>query len=148
MPQCAVIGCPGHTGQISPAALSQTVNTKSRMTGEGAANSLQDLERSASVGCTRSQVGALAGTCPTDEWASVPRAVVQQASAFWTWDRGALRSGCPGASSTPMILAKQAALLYRCYEALVDLFRQKTRVQFLSFRGLRLKLDSGTSAML
>src|ERR1700687_1914567 len=29
IPQCAVIGWPGHTGQDSPAALSQTVKTKS-----------------------------------------------------------------------------------------------------------------------
>jgi hypothetical protein len=29
IPQCAVIGWPGQIGQVSPAALSQTVNTKS-----------------------------------------------------------------------------------------------------------------------
>ena len=29
MPQCAVIGWPGQTGQVSPAASSQTVKTKS-----------------------------------------------------------------------------------------------------------------------
>ena len=39
MPQCAVIGWPGHTGQLSPAALSQTVKTKSITGAPGAANS-------------------------------------------------------------------------------------------------------------
>ena len=45
MPQCAVIGWPGQTGQVSPAALSQTVNTKSSAGAPGLANSLQDFER-------------------------------------------------------------------------------------------------------
>ena len=47
MPQCAVIGWPGHSGQASPAALSQTVKTKSSCGAPGAANSAQDFERSA-----------------------------------------------------------------------------------------------------
>ena len=45
MPQCAVIGWPGQTGQVSPAALSQTVNTKSSGGAPGLANSFQDFER-------------------------------------------------------------------------------------------------------
>ena len=50
MPQCAVIGWPGQTGQLSPAALSQTVNTKSITGASGAANSSQLFERMPSVG--------------------------------------------------------------------------------------------------
>ena len=49
-PQCAVIGWPGHTGQISPAALSQTVNTKSSGAAPGCANSSQLLLRRPSIG--------------------------------------------------------------------------------------------------
>ena len=45
MPQCAVMGCPGHTGQVSPAALSQTVNTKSMTGAPGAANSSHPFDR-------------------------------------------------------------------------------------------------------
>ena len=45
MPQCAVIGWPGQTGQASPAALSQTVKTKSSGGAPGLANSLHDFER-------------------------------------------------------------------------------------------------------
>ena len=48
-PQCAVIGCPGHTGQISLAALSQTVKTKFIFGAPGAANSFQLLLRSPAV---------------------------------------------------------------------------------------------------
>src|SRR5260221_6014678 len=49
-PQCAVTGLPGHTGQVSPAAWSQTVKTKS-MTGASArANSSQDLLRACGSG--------------------------------------------------------------------------------------------------
>jgi hypothetical protein len=48
-PQCAVIGWPGHTGQASPAALSQTVNTKSSAGDPGLANSPQDFERKPAV---------------------------------------------------------------------------------------------------
>jgi hypothetical protein len=49
-PQCAVIGWPGHGGQTSLAALSQTVITKS-ITGESwSANPSQLLERRPSVG--------------------------------------------------------------------------------------------------
>ena len=44
-PQCAVIGWPGQTGQASPAALSQTVKTKSMRGAPGAANSSQLFER-------------------------------------------------------------------------------------------------------
>ena len=50
MPQCAVIGCPGQSGQVSPAALSQTVKTKSITGAPGAANSSQLFERKPSVG--------------------------------------------------------------------------------------------------
>src|SRR3546814_17301097 len=45
MPQCAVIGWPIHTGQVSPAALSQTVKIKSNCGASGAANSYQLFER-------------------------------------------------------------------------------------------------------
>ena len=49
MPQCAVIGWPGQTGQASPAALSQTVNTKSSAGAPGLANSSHDFERKPDV---------------------------------------------------------------------------------------------------
>ena len=49
-PQCAVMGLPGHIGQTSPAALSQTVKMKSRWGAPGAANSSQLLLRSPSDG--------------------------------------------------------------------------------------------------
>ena len=42
-PQCAVTGAPGQYGQASPAALSQTVMTKSIFGGSGAANTSQLL---------------------------------------------------------------------------------------------------------
>ena len=45
MPQCAVIGWPGHTGQVSAAASSQTVKTKSSFGASGLASSFQLLER-------------------------------------------------------------------------------------------------------
>jgi hypothetical protein len=41
MPQCAVARCPGHTGQVSPAALSQTVTMKSICGAPAVANTLQ-----------------------------------------------------------------------------------------------------------
>ena len=44
-PQCAVIGCPGQTGQGSFAALSQTVKTKSSFGASGAENSFQLFDR-------------------------------------------------------------------------------------------------------
>jgi hypothetical protein len=47
--QCAVIGWPGHTGQVSFAAESQSVNTKSILGAPGAANSSQLLLRNPSV---------------------------------------------------------------------------------------------------
>ena len=50
MPQCAVIGLPGQIGQTSPAAWSQTVNTKSIFGAPGLANSSQHFERSLSAG--------------------------------------------------------------------------------------------------
>ncbi len=53
MPQCAVIGCPGHIGQVSPAALSQTVKTKSMTGASVRANSFQLFERRPSVGYPR-----------------------------------------------------------------------------------------------
>jgi toxin YhaV len=49
-PQCAEIGCPGHTGQTSPAALSQTVRMKSSCGASGWANSSQLLLRRLSIG--------------------------------------------------------------------------------------------------
>ncbi len=45
MPQCAVAGCPGHNGQASPAALSQTVKMKSISGAPGRANSSQLFDR-------------------------------------------------------------------------------------------------------
>jgi hypothetical protein len=45
MPQGAVTGVPGQTGQASPAAPSQTVNTKSIAAAPGATNSSKDFER-------------------------------------------------------------------------------------------------------
>jgi hypothetical protein len=48
-PQWAVIGCPGHTGQGSAAAWSQTVKTKSSRGLSGRANSSQLLLRSPEV---------------------------------------------------------------------------------------------------
>src|ERR1051326_5001267 len=45
-PPCAVIDCPGLLWQVSAAALSQTVNTKSSLGASGLANSLQLFERS------------------------------------------------------------------------------------------------------
>jgi hypothetical protein len=47
--QCAVMGCPGHKGQTSFAALSQTVKTKSSDGASGLENSSQDLLRKFSV---------------------------------------------------------------------------------------------------
>ena len=49
-PNAPIIGWPGQTGQTSPAALSQTVNTKSSVGAPGAANSSQLLLRRPSVG--------------------------------------------------------------------------------------------------
>src|SRR6185436_8983490 len=49
-PQWAVSGWPIHTGQASAAALSQTVNTKSRCGAPGFENSSQLLERMPSTG--------------------------------------------------------------------------------------------------
>src|SRR3979490_1296220 len=49
-PQWAVMGCPGHTGQTSLAALSQTVKTKSIGGAPGLANSSQLLLRKLDVG--------------------------------------------------------------------------------------------------
>ena len=45
IPQWAVMGCPGQSGQASFAASSQTVKTKSSLGALGRANSLQLLER-------------------------------------------------------------------------------------------------------
>ena len=50
MPQWAVIGWPGQTGQASLAASSQRVKTKSIVGAPGAANSSQLFERRPSVG--------------------------------------------------------------------------------------------------
>jgi len=48
-PQCAVTGWPGQKGQVSPAAWSHTVSTKSIAGAPGRANSSQLLERSPAV---------------------------------------------------------------------------------------------------
>ena len=50
MPQCAVTGWPGHSGQASPAALSQTVSTKSIFGASGPANTCQVFDDSPSTG--------------------------------------------------------------------------------------------------
>src|SRR5271154_2881769 len=50
MPQWAGLGWPGQMGQTSPAALSQTVKTKSRRGAPGLANSSQGLLRRPAVG--------------------------------------------------------------------------------------------------
>ncbi len=49
MPQCAVIGWPGQTGQASRAALSHTVITISSAGAPGRENSIQFLERNFAV---------------------------------------------------------------------------------------------------
>src|SRR6266545_3063823 len=49
--QCAVIGWPGHTGQVSFAAFPQTVTTKSSLGASGPENSSQPLLRRPTVGC-------------------------------------------------------------------------------------------------
>jgi hypothetical protein len=43
------MGWPGHTGHVSAAALSQTVNTKSNSGAFGAVNSSHDFERKPDV---------------------------------------------------------------------------------------------------
>jgi len=50
IPQCAVTGCPGHTGQISAAAESQTVNTNCICGAPGIVNSSQLLLLNPSTG--------------------------------------------------------------------------------------------------
>ena len=50
MPQWAVIGWPGQTGQASAAAVSQTVKTKSITGAPGAAYSSQLFDRKPSIG--------------------------------------------------------------------------------------------------
>ena len=45
MPQWAVIGCPGQTGQVSAAASSQSVKAKSSLGAFGPVNSAQLFER-------------------------------------------------------------------------------------------------------
>src|SRR5258708_34087771 len=63
------MGCPGHTGQISPAALSQTVKTKFICGAPGFANSSQLLLRNPSVGIPEDLICASAsGRTWTDEW--------------------------------------------------------------------------------
>src|SRR5260221_7916177 len=66
-PQCAVIGRPGQNGHASPAALSQTVNTKSREGAAGPANSSQLLlPRTAVDSCIwPSSSSAIGGTAPS-----------------------------------------------------------------------------------
>ena len=60
MPQCAVIGCPGQTGHVSPAALSQTVKTNSMRGAPTAAKSSQLWLRNPSVSWPRSASSASA----------------------------------------------------------------------------------------
>src|SRR5262245_48296092 len=62
-PQCAVIGRPGQIGHASPAALSQTVNTKSTDVAPGVANSVHDFERNADVSCPRLSSSRIASGC-------------------------------------------------------------------------------------
>jgi hypothetical protein len=50
IPQCTVMGCPGHIGHTSFAALSQTVITKSKCGASGFTNSSQLLLRKPVVG--------------------------------------------------------------------------------------------------
>ena len=50
-PTCSLDGCPGQMGQTSPAALSQTVMTRSIRGAPGSANSSQDLDRRPSTEC-------------------------------------------------------------------------------------------------
>ena len=57
----AVTGRPGHTGQTSCAALSQTVKTKSRAGASGLANSSHDLERNPLMSLT--MVAPAASAC-------------------------------------------------------------------------------------
>jgi hypothetical protein len=45
-----VIGCPGHAGQVSPAASSQSVKAKSNFGALSVANSFQVLDLKPSVG--------------------------------------------------------------------------------------------------
>ena len=54
IPQWALAGVPGQIGQTSPAALSQTVMTRSSGGAPAAANSSQLCERKPSVECPRS----------------------------------------------------------------------------------------------
>ena len=69
MPQCAVMGWPGQTGQTSPAALSQTVITKSICGAPTAANSLQLLLRQTSVGSfIRRNVSSASGCTSPRGW--------------------------------------------------------------------------------
>ena len=66
IPQCAVIGWPGHTGQTSCAAVSHTVNTKSSGGASGVANSSQLLLRAFWLGIRlrRSKSSARGCTSP------------------------------------------------------------------------------------
>src|SRR5581483_2433462 len=65
-PQCAVIGCPGQNGQVSPAALSQTVKTKSSGVAPGPLNLFQLLERNppTSKSSLRRRSSVYGCTCP------------------------------------------------------------------------------------
>src|SRR6185312_630478 len=62
-PQCAVTGDPNQTGQVSPAALSQTVITKSMVGAPSLANSSHDLLRKPSAGQPRLVANAAAIGC-------------------------------------------------------------------------------------
>src|SRR6266700_3045409 len=68
-PQCAVIGCPGQTGHISCAALSQTVKTKFMCGAVGPANSSQLLLRKSLVDkCATSISLSASGRTTPDGW--------------------------------------------------------------------------------
>jgi hypothetical protein len=79
-PQCAVTGWPGQTGHTSPAALSQTVNTKSMTGAPGFAYSFQSLLCSPSVEkrirlnvSSANAFGAVAGWLPAEKPLNFPR---------------------------------------------------------------------------
>src|SRR5262245_30810 len=63
MPQCAVAGCAGQTGQVSPAALSQTVKMKSMCGASGVANAVQLFETNPEVGNPRRVSSLSANGC-------------------------------------------------------------------------------------
>src|SRR5262245_48781242 len=63
MPQWAVAGCPGHTGHVSPAALSHTVKMKSIRGASGVANTVQLFEAKPLVGSPKRSSSSSASRC-------------------------------------------------------------------------------------